>query len=80
MQLGKLLGHSELFGNPLGLITSVGTGVAGFMRGVGHGIARGDGDEIARSGKGWLLLATYCLLPTTYCLLPTTYCLLPSVY
>ena len=50
VQLGKLLGHSELFGNPLGLISSMGTGVAGFVRGVGRGVARGDGDEIVRSG------------------------------
>lgn len=53
-QLGKLLGHSDLLGNPLGLISSVGTGMVGFVRGVGVGIARGDGDEIVRSGRNLL--------------------------
>ena len=50
-QLGKLLGHSEMLGNPMGMIHQVGSGVAGAVRGVGRGIVRGDGDQIVRGGK-----------------------------
>ena len=34
-QLGKLLGHSEMLGNPFGVIQGMGSGVAGAVRGVG---------------------------------------------
>ena len=53
-QLGKLLGHSEMLGNPMGMIRQVGSGVAGAMQGVSRGIVRGDGDQIVRGGKSLL--------------------------
>ena len=45
-QLGKLLGHSEMLGNPFGVIQGMGTGVAGAVRGVGEGIVRRDGKQV----------------------------------
>ena len=46
--MAKLLGHSDMLGNPIGLVHSVGDGVAGFVRGVGRGLATGDGEELLR--------------------------------
>ena len=48
---GKLLGHSEMLGNPFGVIQGMGFGVAGGVRGVGLGIARRDGQQIVRGGQ-----------------------------
>ena len=45
-QLGKLLGHSEMLGNPFGVIQGMGSGVAGAVRGVGEGIVRRDGKQV----------------------------------
>lgn len=50
-QLGKLLGHSDVLGNPLGLVSTVGSGVAGFVKGVGIGVVTGDGDRIVDGSK-----------------------------
>ena len=50
-QLGKLLGHSEMLGNPVGMLFEIGTGVTGGLQGVGRGIARGDGDQIVMGGR-----------------------------
>ena len=50
-QLGKLLGHSEMLGNPVGMLFETGSGIACGVRGVGRGIARGDGDQIVMGGK-----------------------------
>lgn len=50
-QLGKLLGHSEMLGNPFGVIQGMGSGVAGAVRGVGMGIVRRDGEQIVRGGQ-----------------------------
>ena len=55
-QLGKLLGHSEMLGNPFGVIQGMGSGVAGAVRGVGEGIVRRDGRQIVRGGR--LLMGT----------------------
>ena len=40
-----------MLGNPIGLIQTMGSGVAGFVRGVGRGLATGDGDEILRGSQ-----------------------------
>ena len=40
-----------MLGNPIGLIHTMGDGVAGFVRGVGRGLATGDGDEILRGSQ-----------------------------
>ena len=50
-QVGKLLGHSDMIGNPFGLAATVGSGVAGFVRGVGKGLAHGDGEAVLSGGK-----------------------------
>ena len=50
-QLGKLLGHSEMLGNPMGMIEGVGSGVAGAVRGVGLGIIRADGELILNGSR-----------------------------
>ena len=49
--MAKLLGHSDMLGNPIGLIHTMGSGVAGFVHGVGRGLATGDGDEILRGSQ-----------------------------
>lgn len=51
MPAGKALGCSDVLGNPLGLIDSVGTGVFEFVRGGFGGIVAGDAQQVGGAAK-----------------------------
>ena len=45
-QLGKLLGHSEMLGNPFGTIQAIGSGGGAGLRGVGLGLVVDGSDQV----------------------------------
>jgi hypothetical protein len=58
MQFYKLLGSSDLIGNPMGLVDKLGTGVYEFVSEPAKGLLKGPDEFVGGVGKGVQSLVT----------------------